>query len=1067
MSSPDETQIQEPAVDVTEPELVAPATGEDAATRYQVGILLGKGGFGTVRRVFDTRLQRNVAMKTLHREPDGPTVRRFLHEARVSSRLEHPDIVPVYDLGTDPDGMPYFTMREIRGTNLSVLVREERVGRLARRIQIFARVCEAVAYAHDQGVLHLDIKPGNVIVGDYGEVLLLDWGLAAEASGDPADPEGEIIGTPSYMSPEQTYADPSQVDARSDVYSLGALLYALLVNRAPFRNEPDVMAAVRQGRFVAPRRATSGRVPRELDAIVRKAMAGNPADRYASAAALRDDVRAFQEGRPVSAFRYGLVDRAWKWLARHRTVVRSVLITSVVALGLLGAATVVYVVEVLAARDRALLAERAAALRLADSELALATSLADQERAPEARERCEAARAIYEAQGVSARPAEILSSWLAWRFAMPTAEWRPAMTPAALSGDGRQLLAIDTEAARILDTVTGETLRSVLVHGPTTGGFVLGAPWLATLDGETWRVGPFGEKPVVSLPAQGTADYSSTGLEIRPTGVIVRGDGARAWSLDGAPAGPDVADAWVQRVSSDGRYGVGRSKAEEPSPVRVAPHLFAWDLLTGAVLGTWKWEPGADVAPGLVARVENSTLHLERLGGSSLWEAPVGYGDIPTFVRDAAEIVLVGPSGFRVLDTATGELLRRVSAPGAVTATAGTSAVSPDGSLVATLSDTLQVWPLGTPRRQVPLGSPPTSVAWSADGLLLAAGTWSGEVLFIEPATASVLRRVETTPRGTRDVAFTADGRLAVSADRDGNSRVIDTATGAILRTLRGGETLAMAVETTAEGHAAVVAYDSGGWTYWDLDTGAVRARGVPAGQSAWDVAVHGDRVVVSGRSASDPVAAAWSLAGGEATWRGAGVGSAYGVDLSPDGTRVLVGCHDSRLRTGEVGRELEEVAIGKELALTVDWSSQGLVAVGRFDGTVEFFDPVTWIRQGAFKMHESVADLAFSPDGRMLASVGGEGELIVFDLELGSRMAGTMAPGVGPVDRARLAEGAMIRGQWSRAVELLRAMEAPPPLELARSLWASGDYDGAREALGRVTDEASAGTVAAWRGAP
>jgi serine/threonine-protein kinase len=319
-------------------------------TKYEFVRRLDRGGMGIVYLVRDAELDREVALKVMSADDAGdtralaPLAARMVREAQHIARLEHPNIVPVHDVGRLADGRVYYAMKLVRGKRLDEWLRENPARPAALRL--FLKVCDAVAFAHAHGVIHRDLKPQNVMVGAFGEALVMDWGLAkalrrderaddrgdaaadasaprvmardddadakalhaprigapdsgaAAASTQPALPStvhGAVIGTPAYMAPEQAHGDVDRIDERADVYSLGAIL-----------------------RFVT--RGVAESVPRPLASIVAKAMAAEPAARYATVRALADDIDSFLDGQPVSAHRESLVERAARVLSRHRTI---------------------------------------------------------------------------------------------------------------------------------------------------------------------------------------------------------------------------------------------------------------------------------------------------------------------------------------------------------------------------------------------------------------------------------------------------------------------------------------------------------------------------------------------------------------------------------------------------------------------------------------------------------------------------------------------------------------------------------------------------------------------------
>jgi len=345
----------------------------ETASRYHLRGEVAHGGMGAILRIHDDELDRDLAMKViLGQSPaatgvtppvDSSVLARFLDEAQITGRLDHPGIVPVHELGIDSQGRVYFAMRLVKGHDLKEVFRLIREGsenwNEARALGVLLKACEAVAYAHNRKVIHRDLKPANIMVGRFGEVYVMDWGLARElgrgdlkdlrlrpegssdfttlrsirreeADSTPDSPlvtmDGHVVGTPSYMPPEQASGELDRLGPRSDVYAMGAMLYELITGAAPYvvpgvkKTQHTILAEVLNG---PPRslREMSLDVAPPLLAICEKAMRREPSERYGSMVELSEDLQAFLEGRVVAAYRATALERAARWVRGHRVVV--------------------------------------------------------------------------------------------------------------------------------------------------------------------------------------------------------------------------------------------------------------------------------------------------------------------------------------------------------------------------------------------------------------------------------------------------------------------------------------------------------------------------------------------------------------------------------------------------------------------------------------------------------------------------------------------------------------------------------------------------------------------------
>ncbi len=310
-----------------------------SATRYQLRKKLGRGGMGSVFLVADSGLRRQVALKVL----DIPDQRnhlseRMIEEARIIARLEHPGIVPVHDVGTLSDGRVYYTMKYVQGERLDIAIKT--VTAISERLRIFRKICEPVAFAHAHGVIHRDLKPANVMIGDFGETLVMDWGIAKvlKQSSSSQNPQNEapdslstkdasrtlsgtILGTPGYMAPEQAAGEISAINQQSDIYALGAILFFLLSGETP----PQITRETAPAKKILQRLSqVSGKtvnIPKPLKYICQKAME----DRYPAVQALISDIDNFLDDMAISAYKENILELSLRFFKKYKFFVGLIL----------------------------------------------------------------------------------------------------------------------------------------------------------------------------------------------------------------------------------------------------------------------------------------------------------------------------------------------------------------------------------------------------------------------------------------------------------------------------------------------------------------------------------------------------------------------------------------------------------------------------------------------------------------------------------------------------------------------------------------------------------------------
>ncbi|HEY5937215.1 MAG TPA: protein kinase [Kofleriaceae bacterium] len=495
------------------------------ACRFETRGELGRGGMGAVIDAYDTALKRPVAIKqVLETSPD--TLARFEREAQITALLEHPGIVPIHDAGREADGTPYYVMRRIDGEPLEKLVdRRPFADRIARVPNVLA-ACDAAAFAHSRGVIHRDIKPANILIGPFGETLLIDWGLARRIDDDDDASEsrsggsgltriGSVAGTPGFMSPEQARAEP--LDARADVFALGATLFYVLSGRLAFSasGATEMIDHIGTGKPPDWRRLPE-ETPPELRAIIEKAMAFDGAARYADAGELATDLRHYVTGQLVGAYRYGWLEQVRRFVRRHRAAVAVALIAIVVIV----AGATISVRRVINERDDARRARAIAeanqreanakrdqlivekALKLAETEPAAA--IATLRRLP--RESTEWRRAASAAAAAAARgipfgfSGVVAASDMAWLVPAP---------------DSRQLLVNRMRDGRL-------TVIDVVARTRTELGAFESLDWMTWLDDRTVAGATRSEIHLIDIPTRAVRRLAAAS---RPAFVVADREG--------------------------------------------------------------------------------------------------------------------------------------------------------------------------------------------------------------------------------------------------------------------------------------------------------------------------------------------------------------------------------------------------------------------------------------------------------------------------------------------------------------------------------------------------------------
>ncbi|MBK8977011.1 MAG: protein kinase [Planctomycetes bacterium] len=934
------------------------------AARYVPVRELGRGAMGVVDEVRDPDLGRLVARKTmLDATPDSDplsTLRyrrrlaRFVAEARVLASLGHPAIPPVHEIGVDEGGRPYYTMPVLPGATLQDAIGgaapAERRRATVRLVQVLAQVCEAVAHAHDHGVLHRDLKPQNIVVGPRGETFVVDWGLArgergSTATDGPGDPlatrAGEVLGTPCYMAPEQ--ARGAAHGPATDVYAAGAVLFAILTGRAPHAELTDtaaVLDAVRSGRAPDVARLAPA-APPELVSICARAMAPEPADRYPTMEALAADLRAYLETRVVAAHARGPLVELRKWCKRNPLTAASFALVGVAAISV------------------ALLAQRTARIEARANE----------------RLRVELYRsAVSNAATAIADGDE--SSAVRWL----------AMAPAGL----RQL------EWRFLDACTRRwTMRwdagGTIQHGVTWSPD--GTRILLAVEGRTSWWSPEGT-PLATFATPGQLDQdvalvaggdrivcpdgrvldAEDGRALRPS-IPGRGFGAVAWSVCCDPTGPRA-----YRGQQDGTVVAFRTDSSES--------CWSTPALAGAVLALAMSHDGAAVIAG---GFDSSLAVLAATDGALRRRIALpGRGVDSIAVGPDGRLATAGSGGAQVVEQ-LGEgpttQLTSVSCEAVAWSPDGRLLAVAEGSATRLLEQTASGWREVT-RAIGHRDEHRARLAFSPDGTrLLSAGT-AGEILLADVAELTSNRpSAPLLPGLLNELAVGPAGAAALLAMLDRNTVTVwslppGRSEPELLRRLPQGGPRALDVS-----RSLAITFDHGELTLVSLTTGDVRAsraathpagaRFVPGGVLTADA----ERIV---RWAGDLASELWAVP------RPAGAGTSPHV--TPDGLRaVLLGnaTEPPLVIDLAAGTHVATLTPPGGLVATADFSIAGPVfACGTTDGRVVAWDLRTGEERWRIRAPGLSGAIAFTDAGTRIVAGRSDGRLAILASASGDVLA-------------------------------------------------------------------------------
>jgi WD40 repeat protein/serine/threonine protein kinase len=953
---------------------------------YEVAAEVGRGGIGRVLRACDTRLNRPVAIKELLGSAGEVAEERFVREALLTARLQHPSIVPLYEAGRWPSGAPFYAMKLVTGRSLEDVIAETRS--LPQRLALLPHVlaaAEAMAYAHSEQIIHRDLKPANVLVGAFGETVVIDWGLAKDlalpaAEGDapideaaaaielsrplrrstpgttpPAEAltlHGAVMGTPAYMPPEQ--AQGSGVDERADVYALGAILYHLLAGACPY--DGDTSGQILRRVLASPPEPLALRqpgIPQDLVTIVTKAMARDRADRYPSARELAEDLRRFQTGQIVGAHSYSRRELLRRFGRRYRAAL-SVAAAAIGVLTILGVASVRRImVESSRAREKQASAEEAEhrAVERAD-DLTLVQARAAVERDPN--------------QAIG---------------------WLKTLSPGFQRWPEARLIAADARA-----------------HGIAT---VLRGPLAAVND---VRFSPDGTLVVT------TSDDHSVRLwdPASPAASrLLAGHTDEVWCSAFSPDGSVLATGSKDKTIRiwDPKTGASRVLVGHVGPISEVAFASAELLVSGSDDGTARlWDVKTGESRGVLGArgiVRSIAVALDGRtvacagddGALRLWDVKTGAVRVLTghpvsiygvaFSPDSKTVATRDRDGMvRLWDAATGAsrvLAERLGDNVFGLSAFGKLRFSPDGSRLAAAGDGpfVRLWDLVTGaahRLEGPAG--PTSwLAFSRDSALLAVASFdhTARVYDLASDTSRVFHGFDTEVTA---LAFSPDGKALAAASGDGmvrlfpvvnaSSRVIGTAT-----------TQLRSLDVSPDQESALAAGADGIVRLWSLRSGALTTLEGHAGRVV-DARFSPDGSVIAS-TGIDKTTRLWDLEG-DAIWIVRGGGSGMSPAFSPDGRLVaaagatgtvqLIDVDSGAMRElrGHTG-PIESVAFSRDGARLVS---------GSHDRTLRIWDVATGESRVLSGHDDAVFTVALSPDGKLVASGGNDHSLRLWDLATG-----------------------------------------------------------------------------------
>jgi WD40 repeat protein/tRNA A-37 threonylcarbamoyl transferase component Bud32 len=918
-----------------------PQTAGGATHRYRITGEVGRGGLGRVLEALDQVLDRPVALKELFSE-NAALRRRFVREALITARLQHPSIVPIYDAGHLGDRSPFYAMKLVAGQPLDKSIAEATT--LAQRVALLPRVlavADAMAYAHSKRIIHRDLKPSNILVGAFGETIVIDWGLAKDLTVDEDDaPDaapyrsaathhttaGAVLGTPAFMAPEQA-AQAASVDERADVYALGAIMYHVVSGATPHEGATleEVVRRVIAG-DIRPLAEREPDVPRDLAAIVTRAMALAPSGRYTNAAGLAEDLRRFLTGQLVASHTYRVRELVLRWVKRHRAAV-TVAIVAFVAMAVVGALSVMRVVH---ARERAD-HQRSIAEQAKNTTTEILASLLEEQGRQEllAGRPTRAVAYLSEAYARTRHPGVELRTLLAEAMRSVEAEQvsldaHPGgVSTAAFSPDGTRIVTAGADRiAKVWDPATGQVVAALTGHDDVIHSAAFspdGARVITASEDQTARLWDARTGTVVATLKHRDPLWSAA---FSPDGawIVTTGESRTATLWDGRSA---------ELVASlDGHRGVVYTAAFSPDGSRLvtasADHTATiWDVRTATRLATLEGH-GDEVCSAafspdgsqIVTASDDQTARLWNARTGTLLASLQGHTGavhVAGFSPDGSRIVTASTDrSAKLWDARTGTLLRSLDGhSGAL----GAAAFSLDGTRVITASDdrTTRLWDARTGTLLAVLEGHRddlSAVSLRPDGTQLLTASADGTVKLWEASSRDASIVLDPDAARPAGGALSADGaRLVTIAEHDPQVRLWDARTGSLLAALDGHRDEVTSARFDAARTRVVTASADHSAKLWDANTGQLLGS-LDHPDAVYTAAFSSDgaRVVTS---TTDQCVWIWNAASGALIAKFERSAAEYPVRLSKDGTRILTAsiAGTARIRSVDIGETLVELA--------------------------------------------------------------------------------------------------------------------------------------------------------------